>query len=260
MASSLRLPILGVLLAIAITTTMDATGLTVFSALPLLPLMGIFWSLERLSRKSVGFAWSRWPHYGLAVLHPIVVIGALLLIVTATGAADLARTHWSKAWLNFARVAAATIPGAAITEEGFFRGWLWASLERAGQPPKKAIAWTSAAFALWHVSAVSLKTGFDLPAERIPIFLLNVAAIGVIWGLMRWISGSLLVTSVSHGVWNGGAYVFFGFGTKVGALGVHNTALFGPEVGLLGLALNVAFAAALWLWTKRRPMRATSLT
>jgi hypothetical protein len=46
------------------------------------------------------------------------------------------------------------------------------------------------------------------------------------------------------------AYVFFGFGTKVGALGIKNTGLFGPEVGLFGLAVNLIFAAALWRWWK----------
>ena len=58
----------------------------------------------------------------------------------------------------------------------------------------------------------------------------------------RWITGSwqrplrlatslltvaitswLIVASVAHGVWNGLAYVLFGFGTKVGALGVEAT-------------------------------------
>lgn len=44
------------------------------------------------------------------------------------------------------------------------------------------------------------------------------------------------------------AYVLFGFGPKAGALGIKNTGLFGPEeVGAIGLALNVAFLAALWI-------------
>ena len=57
MAASLSRPMLGVIVAIAITTTMDACGLSAFSALPLFPLMGIFWYLEGLSRPSVGFVW-----------------------------------------------------------------------------------------------------------------------------------------------------------------------------------------------------------
>jgi hypothetical protein len=32
----------------------------------------------------------------------------------------------------------------------------------------------------------------------------------------------------------------------VGALGIVDTAVYGPEVGLLGLVANLAFAALLW--------------
>jgi membrane protease YdiL (CAAX protease family) len=257
MAPALRRPILGVLAAIGITTTMDATGLTVFSALPLLPLMGILWYLDRFSRQSMGFVWGRSSHYGLAALYPVIVLGAVALVSTAAGAVDLSQTNWRKAWFNLALVTVATIPGALLTEEGFFRGWLWAALERAGERPGRVLVWSSVAFSLWHLSAVSLKTGFDLPAAQIPVFMVNAAVIGAIWGLLRRISGSVVVTSLSHGLWNGGDYVFFGFGTKVGALGIKNTAIYGPEVGLLGLALNVVFAAALWRWWKARAGSAT---
>ncbi|MGO9210031.1 MAG: hypothetical protein ACLPXM_00545 [Terriglobales bacterium] len=41
-ATALRGPILGVLAAIAVTTAMDANGLSAFSALPLFPLMALF--------------------------------------------------------------------------------------------------------------------------------------------------------------------------------------------------------------------------
>ncbi len=66
--------------------------------------------------------------------------------------------------------------------------------------------------------------------------------------MLRLISGSVLVASVSHGVWNGVDYPLFGFGTKVGALGIAETAIYGTEVGILGLIVNVVFAAALWRW------------
>jgi hypothetical protein len=252
MASALRRPVLGVLAAIAITATMDARGLSMFSALPLLPLLGICWWFERLPRRSLGFVWGRWSDYALAALHPLAVIGAVTAIATAAGAANLAGANWRKAGLNFALVGGSTIVGVLLTEEGFFRGWLWASLARAGCSEGQAVLWTSLAFALWHLSAVSLPTGFDLPAAQIPVFMVNAAVIGAIWGLLRWISGSIVVTSFCHGLWNGGAYVFYGFGTHVGALGVQRTALFGPEVGVLGLCLNLLFAAALWRWWTAR--------
>ena len=126
MRSTLIRPILGVLVAIVITTTLDATGLSAFSALPLFPLICMFWYLERRSRRSMGFVWGRWPHYGLAVLYPVLVLGAITLISSAAGEIDLSQTNWNKAGLNLVVLAISTILIAIITEEGFFRGWLWA--------------------------------------------------------------------------------------------------------------------------------------
>jgi len=54
-----------------------------------------------------------------------------------------------------------------------------------------------------------------------------------------------------NGFWNGLVYAVFGYGTTVGALGMHNTTVFGPEIGFVGLGLNVAFAAVLWLGVGR---------
>jgi len=249
-------PILGVAAAIAITSTMDATGLTAFSALPLLPLMVLFWYLERPPRPRMGFTWSRAGDFGLAVLYPLVVLGAGALVAIAAGAAHLSEVDWRRASLLFARVALGTFLVVILTEEGFFRGWLWASLERTGESPNRVLISTSVAFALWHWSWVTLKTGGDLPGWQIPVFLVNAAFMGAVWGLLRAISGSVIVASLSHGVWNGIAYVFFGVGTKAGALGIANTAIFGPEVGIVGLALNAAFAVALWKWWHLRGGRA----
>ncbi len=252
MARTLALPILGVCLAIAITTTMDATGLLAFSALPLFPLLVLFWFWEHFSRSDIGFVWGTRRAYLLAVLYPLVVIGTLVLVVAISGAIDTAHTDWRKAGLNLVLVSVSTVLVAIITEEGFFRGWLWASLRHAGVKPLWILIASSLVFSLWHLSAVVFDTGYNPSAAQVPVFMINAAVIGAIWGLMRWISGSVIVSSVSHGLWNGMAYVLFGFGKKVGALGVANTAVFGPEIGVLGLAFNVVFLAALFLWWRRR--------
>jgi membrane protease YdiL (CAAX protease family) len=251
-------PLLGVLIAIAITATMDATGYSAASALPLFPLLLLYWRAERLSLRSMGFTWGRIPHYGLAVLIPVLVMGGLAASALMAKALDTSRTDWRKACLNLALVAASTILVALITEEGFFRGWLWASLKRGGRRDLAIVLVSSVAFTSWHISAVVLKTGFEPPPQQIPIFLANAAALGVIWGFLRAISGSVVVTSVSHGVWNGAAYIFFGYGKKIGALGIQQTWLFGPEVGVLGLLINVLIAVALWaLWRRRHGSLAT---
>lgn len=252
MVSRLWRPALGVFLAIAVTTWMDASGLAVFSALPLLPLLVVFWYLERLPRSEVGFGWGRPSHYLLAIAYPVIVLGAAALIAAAAGAVDVSQTDWPRVQRNLVLTAASSVLVTILTEEGFFRGWLWASLRRAGLNEARTLLWSSLWFSLWHVSAVSLETGFDLPAGQIPVYLLNAAVMGAVWGLLRSISGSVIVASLSHGVWNGIAYVMFGYSTKVGALGIVETPLYGPEVGFVGLVLNVAFAAALGLWWKAR--------
>ena len=151
-------------------------------------------------------------------------------------------------------MAGATIPAALLTEEGFFRGWLVASLRRIGLGAGWVLAVSSLAFALWHVSAVTLHTGFDLPAAQIPVFLGNAAVVGAIWGAMRLRSGSIVVASVCHGLWNGGAYVLFGYGAKIGSLGIPHPEVYGPESGYFGLLLNIVFLVPLaWSSLSRGP-------
>lgn len=256
---AVRLPLLGVLVAIGVTSSLDATGYFAFSALSLFPLLVLFAWIERLPPRRMGFVWGVAGNYGLAILYPVVVLGLIVLSAAVAGAVDAEHTQWSKAALKLVAIGVSTFVVAILTEEGFFRGWLFASLQRAGLPTSRVILWSSIAFALWHLSGISLPTGYDVPAARIPLFLVNAAVVGTIWGMLRQLSGSLIVTSLSHALWNAGAYVLFGFGTRSGALGVRNTALWGPEVGVLGVALNIVFALLLWRWWRvASPVRSSA--
>jgi membrane protease YdiL (CAAX protease family) len=257
MTKTLLGPILGVVIAIAVNAGMDAVGLADSSFASLLPLTLIFWAIQRLPRRSMGIAFGRWSDYGLAILHPVVIIGAIALICLATGVVDIGKVDWLKARNDFLMAVAISIPLGLLTEEVFFRGWLLGSLQRAGMSELKIIAWTGIAFSLWHIPAVSMHTEDAVPLAQIPVILANAAVIGAIWGMLRLVSGSIIVTSVCHAVWNAGVYVFFGFGTTVGALGIKQTALYGPESGLLGLGLNLVLAIVLWQWWMR-PRREAS--
>lgn len=255
MNTALRVPILGVIIAIAANAAMDAVGLSDLSFASLFPLMLIFWAVQRLPRKSMGLAFGGWRHYGLALLQPALVIGAIALVCFMSGVVDVSKTHWLTARNDFLFTAGISIPLAILTEEGFFRGWLYGSLQRAGLGEGRIMIWTGIAFSLWHIPAVTMNTEDALPLAQVPVLLVNAVVIGATWGMLRSISGSIIVTSVCHAVWNAGVYVLFGFGTTIGALGVKQTAIYGPESGFLGLGVNLALAALLWWWWKRRQDR-----
>jgi len=251
MSNRFLTPILGVLVAIGITATLDANGLTVFSALPLLPLLIIFWSLERLPLRAIGLVWGRAQDYGLAALYPAVVLGLVTLIAIGFGGANGENMHWQKAATNLVAIALSTLIGALLTEEGFFRGWLWASLRKRGLSVVDVLIFTSVAFALWHLSYATLAKGYILPPAQVVLFIVNAVVIGAIWGMMRAISRSIVVSSFSHALWNGAAYTLFGEGPKSGPLGLPNTIVFGPEIGVIGLAANLLFLTGLYFWRFR---------
>lgn len=236
----------GMAVAIAITTAMDATGYSMFSAFPLIALTGLYWWLQKFSRAEMGLAWGPGYTYGLALAYPAVVLSALGLIAFAAGAVDTSGTNWRNFALNTGVGSTVGVLLVMITEEGFFRGWLWAALKRAGKSDLYVLLWSSIAFTVWHLSAISLDTGFDVPADEIPIYLVNATFLGLIWGLLRQISGSIIVASVCHAVWNAFAYALYGFGESSGALGIEQTHIFGPEVGYIAIAFNAAVFGVLF--------------
>ena len=236
----------GTLTAIVITTTMDATGYSMFSALPLFPLAAFFWYLQKFSFAEIGLTIGSGRDYAWALAYPLSVLGLMAAIAWLAGAVNTAETDWNKAFVNIGLMSSTGVLMGLITEEGFFRGWLWASLKRAGRSDAYVLVWTSLAFTIWHISAISLDTGFDLPADEIPIYLVNATLLGILWGALRMVSGSIVVPAVCHSVWNGLDYPLYGFGEKTGALGIQDTHIFGPEVGILGIVLNAGFALILW--------------
>jgi len=246
----IRLPILAALVAIAITATMDFTGYLMFSALPLAGLILVFWLIQRQTRTEIGLVFGSLSNYGLALSYPAIVLALAALIAFLSGAVSLAEANWRSVAIQILAGSTVGVLMGLLTEEGFFRGWLWGAFARAGWSSAKTLAATTFLFTAWHVSAVTSGTEYGLPWPQVPVYLVNATLLGLIWGLMRMLSGSILVASVSHAVWNALAYSLFGFGTKTGALGIANTALFGPEVGYLGLLLNGAFF--LFLFAKAR--------
>ena len=254
MNQKLRMPILAVVCAIAVNAAMDAVGLSEISFASLLPVVLVFWAFDRSPRRDMGIAFGRFRHYVLAIAHPVLIVGAIALVCLATGTLDTSQTDWIKSREAFVSMAVMSLMLGLLTEELFFRGWLFGALRRAGLSEINVMIWTGVAFSLWHIPAVTMDTQDALPLAQIPVLLVNGVVIGAIWAMLRSISGSILVTSVCHALWNASVYVLFGFGTTVGALGVKQTAVYGPESGALGLALNLLLAGVLWQWWRRRAL------
>ena len=185
-------------------------------------------------------------YYGLAVLYPLFVLGLTALIAYLYGDISIREIDERKDLLNLAADLVAGPLVILLTEEGFFRGYLWASFKKAGITAKNTLFITSMAFIIWHISAVTSGSDYSLPISQIPIYLINGSLLGLIWGTLRWASGSIIVASVCHALWNGFTYLLFGYGEKIGLLGITDTFIFGPEIGYLGIILNGCFF--LWLW------------
>jgi membrane protease YdiL (CAAX protease family) len=252
-------PLFGVLAAIASLVAVASLLPSEFGALSLFPLMALFCYLERFSRREMGLVVGRARHYGLALLYPLLVLSLSGLAAGIAGAINLTTTDWPATALKLATTIPILLLVSILTEEGFFRGWLVASLKRAGQNDTSVIVWTSIAFAAWHIPVAFLYPEFALPWAQVPVYILNVAIAGAIFALVRLISNSVVVASASHALWNGLAYTFFGTGAEIGLLGIEEGSIFSPEVGVLGLVLNLAFATGLWLWYRRAAMTVRGL-
>lgn len=240
------LPAFGIFAATAANTILPGMG---FLFLP--PVLLICWYLERFSRKEMGFVVGRADYYGLGLLHPMLVLSLLALVAWAAGATNIQNPAWSTIALQFALAALLTMLMTLVGEDGFFRGWLWASLKHAGLNEQRVVLLTGIAFGIWHLPYGILGTGYDPFSAELPLYIINASLIGVAWGLLRLISGSVVVATVTHGIWNATAYVFFNNGAEIGVLGIQDIATYGPEAGGIGLALNLVYTIGLWLWYRR---------
>ncbi len=242
----IRLAYIAALTAIVVTSTMDYLGHAAFSALALFPLIILFWFLAKPGRVEWGLTPGTASGYLLAVLHPLAIMLPLGLIAYMAGDVSTAEVDWGNEFKQIALIAVSTFIAAIITEEGFFRGTLWAGFTSGGYSVGQVLLVTSVAFSLWHVSWAVLPGEGQLPAMQVPVYLLNAGLIGAVWGMLRLISGSVLVASLSHGIWNALAYTLFGVAANPGALGIQNSMLFSAEVGVIAIGLNTVFLLMLW--------------
>ena len=210
---------------------------------PVWAMMLGLWAAQRLTRREIGIAFGDAKSYAIAVAYPVGIIGCVVLGAWIAGLIDLsafsATTTFRRLTLNFL----VTFVFALITEEGFFRGALWGSCVRAGFSPAATLLWSSLAFGLWHLAVPIIEPDFAQPMSKVPQYVIGATVFGVAMGLLRLRSGSIVVPSFCHALWNATAYTLFGTGEKMGQLGIADPTLWDPERGYAGLVLAIAVAA-----------------
>ncbi|HEX5510587.1 MAG TPA: CPBP family intramembrane glutamic endopeptidase [Actinomycetales bacterium] len=129
------------------------------------------------------------------------VAGAFaLLLATPPGREVLAagRGDQVAAWRPTALRAGLTIPvGTVLAEEIAFRGVLQAMAERR-LAPRTALSWCAGTFSLWHVAGRSTGGPADLAVTGLA---------GVVFGLMRRRSGTVVAPALLHLATNSGGLV-----------------------------------------------------
>jgi len=246
----------GYITMLVITTVMPLMfNAEQLQALVIFPIILISAYLTGVGSDEMGLKPGTLKEYGIAVSYPLIICIFIILIAAFTG--NLGEISYN-----------AEIPGktallffmtlilAFATEEGFFRGWLFGMLEREKINPRTIILFTAAAFSLWHFPLFFLDKGFAKNMGMVPLYLGGAFLGGMILGLFRYRSGSIVVSALSHALWNTTAYTLFGAGDRTGILGIKMTNIFDPERGVMGMALSIVFLGILWHRTfKSKPGR-----
>ncbi len=218
-----------------------ANNLTLYSLILVVP-MALFWWLTKVSRKEIGLRFTKSRYFIIAILYPIIIqsiIGGIALFLGVANLNSLSLTTIALALVVDVSITSLLL---LITEEGVFRGVLWAILEKRGYNAKTILIWTSLLFSLWHIPVLTLFQEFQVTGTSLMFYLINAFVVGMIWAKLREKSGSIIPLVISHAVWNTLAYVLFGYGKNAQMLGISqaNIQIFDPERGILGVILNIA--------------------
>lgn len=203
----------------------------------------------RLGRAELGFVRGR-GHWAAATLAPLLAVAGVVWLAVLTEVARVGDVRPGTLALQVGTMTVLTAAGSLVTEEGFFRGALWATLDRAERSTDAILLWTSGAYVVWYLPFFLFEPGLSAGAVPTAIHALNLGLLALGWGALRLASGSVLVAAWAHGLWSGLAYTLFGYGSARGALAVTDPLRFDPERGWAGVAFNAA--VFLWLWRRWR--------
>jgi|WetSurMetagenome_2_1015567.scaffolds.fasta_scaffold111491_1 membrane protease YdiL (CAAX protease family) len=128
-----------------------------------------------------------------------------------------------------------------VTEELMFRGYILGKLAIFGE--SKSLIITSGLFCLWHLPIAIWGTGLD--PIRTPAYLINMALLGTVLGLLFLESRSLVPVAAFHAIWNSLEYNLFGFMDQQSLFVGSSRVLFDPEEGCIGMIILACVAASM---------------
>ena len=190
-----------------------------------------------MNGKELGLEFGTFRDYIWAILYPLGICLPIIFIAILTGNMGgfnyTSQTVGKIVYLFFY-----TLILAFATEEGFFRGWLFGIMERDQINPRIILILTAIAFSLWHFPLFFMDTNFVW--SMLPFYLMGGVVGGLTFGLLRYISGSIIVSSFSHALWNTVVYILFGSGTAIGIMGIKSFNIYHPE-DMWGLVFGILF-------------------
>jgi membrane protease YdiL (CAAX protease family) len=210
--------------------------------------------LHKEKVRDLGFKGSSLKHAVQAIALPIFIILSVSFLDHAlgivkigplsgtrhpfTGEAGISRGEFLLVLLTSALL---TFVGVFISEELGFRGYLMTRL--AGHGGFKALLFSSILFGVWHIPTSLILLGSG--ALGTAIYAANIFLLGIVFGYFFLASGSLIPSSICHGVWNALEYGLFGYGNTPAVIYGNARWLFDPEEGLIGTAVLLAVSLIL---------------
>lgn len=256
----------------ALVTLGAATGEPARVSLAVMPIGAIAVLFQRYLHReriaNLGFRFCSSNQAAAGMLFPLVIMLVIFLVDLGLGflvveplsvvpdPTDPARVGVSLPALLGVVVLGALITslGAGLTEELAFRGYLIRRMKPLG--PLKALFLSAVLFGVWHFPTSLLVLHRDWPTRF--VYVLNISLVGFLFGHVFLRSGSLVPSSLFHGVWNALDYTFFGFGATRGIFLGTSRILFDPDEGIVGTV--VLLAAVIWVVRKYTAGDRTSLT
>ncbi|HEX3437926.1 MAG TPA: type II CAAX endopeptidase family protein [Pseudacidobacterium sp.] len=215
--------------------------------------------MSRIEKRSIGrFGYSgqsKFARFCWGILWGFIAISALvgtlwkfhLLVFDGTSMRGIGAWEYAAAWaLAFFFV--------GLAEESLLRGYLQYTLARG------IGFWWAALLLSFSFGAMH---GHN-PGES-PIGLLSAGAVGLVFCLSLWYTGSLWWAIGFHAAWDWGQSYFYGTNDSGAAVAGHlisehptgsllwSGGLTGPEGSLLIIPLLMVMAIAMWVWWGRRP-------